>query len=113
MMVNLSRPAFAHSPRIAPSRAPGVLGRRHDLRACVHDALGAVEQLPDVDAHQRGGNHAEVGERRVAPADVRRVEEDALEAVALRVLLHLRAGVCDGDEVLAGFSLTLADLPYQ
>ena len=61
----------------------------------------ALEELAGVEAHGRGGNHAEVRERRVASADGRQAIENVAEAVALGDLLHLRAGVGDRDKVAA------------
>ena len=65
--------------------------------------FGAVEELLGVDAHGGGGNHAEIRERGVAPANGRQSVEDVAEAVAFGDLLHLGAGIGDGDEVAAGF----------
>ena len=52
----------------------------------------------NVDAHARGRNHAEIGERRITPADTGQSEEDAPEFVLLGDLLHLRSRIRDGDE---------------
>ena len=48
-----------------------------------------------------GRHHAEVRERREASADCGVAVEDIAEAVRLGHLLHLRAGIGDGDEVAA------------
>ena len=78
--------------------------RRRDSRARRHSArtpapsLGAVEQRAEVDADERRRHQAEVRERRVAAADVRRVAEDRAEVRVVRQLLERRAGVGDGDE---------------
>src|SRR6266849_3132328 len=58
-----------------------------------------LEDLGDVDAHQRAGHEPEIAERRVAPADVRRVAEYPAEAVVLRELLQRRARIGDGGEM--------------
>ena len=78
-----------------------VLLRRGKLRhvARMH---GAVEQRVHVDARERRRHHAEVRQRGVAAADIRHVDEDLMEPVALRVFDQLRAGIGDGDEALAG-----------
>ena len=65
----LSRPRRASSPSARPSHRPELASRV----AVVHGDLGdlrAVQQRVDVDAHQRRRHEAEVGQRRVAPADV-------------------------------------------
>ena len=67
----------------------------------MHGVVGAIEQLGNVSAHQRERNHAEVRERGVASADIRRIEEDAAEAIMRSLLGKLGAGIGDGDEVLA------------
>ena len=75
-------------------------GRRRRPRP---SALVRCEKLAGVEAHGRGGNHAEVRERGVAPADGGQSVKDVAEAVALGDQLHLRAGIGDGDEVAARF----------
>ena len=77
-----------------------VLGRL-EVRARLLGDLRALEDRPHVDAGQRGGDEPEVRERRVAPADLRVVEERAAEAVLLGEVDQRRAGVGDGDEVAA------------
>ena len=49
------------------------------------------------------GHHAKVGEGRVASAYAGNAEEDFAELITLRHLLHLGAGIGDGDEMLSGF----------
>jgi len=56
--------------------------------------------------HDGRGDQSEIGEYRVATADVRPAEKDAPKTVALGHLLHLRARIGDGDEVTAGFLRT-------
>src|SRR3989449_10491186 len=73
-------------------------------------SVGAMERVLDVDAHDGGRDYAEVGQRRIAPADVRHARKDIAELVLLRQLLQQRARVGDRDEVFAG-SVAL-DLPH-
>ena len=61
----------------------------------------SLEQLHDVDAHERAWHQPEVGQRRVAAADVRWVGEYPAEAVVLRQRLERRARIGDGRELLA------------
>ena len=76
----------------------------------MNDSLCAIEQLLDIHAHQRGRDEAEVGERRIATADVGRVEKDALETIARRVRFYLGTGIGDGDEAFARILFALRDL---
>src|SRR6185295_15346300 len=65
-----------------PGEAPD---RQAEMEARIEDRIGRptrlehlgrrIEQGVDVDADERGWREAHVGERRVAAADVRRVEE--------------------------------------
>src|SRR5688572_19766230 len=71
------------------------------MHAGVKRALGPIKQRLEVEALQRGWNHPEEGERRVAPTDVRRVKEYPAEAVTFGHLLHQRSGIGYGDEILA------------
>ena len=61
-----------------------------------------VEKFRDVDSLNRAGNRAEIRKRRIAAADAGQAEENVAEAARLGHLLHVRAGVGDGDEVLPG-----------
>src|ERR1700674_415562 len=61
----------------------------------------AREELAGVEAHRRGGNHAEVRERGVASADGRQAVENVAEVVALGDQLHLRARIGDRDKAAA------------
>ena len=100
--VTLSRPSLASAPRSRPRVAPGFPGGSASVGLALLDGdLGMIQDLGDVQAHQGGGDHAEVGQGGVSAADVAGVEEDLAEAVALGVGLHLGAGVGDGHEVLA------------
>jgi hypothetical protein len=72
----------------------------------VHHQFRAVEYASDIDAHQRRRHHAEVRERRIAPADARHAEEHLTEPLALGNLLKRRAGIGDGHEVTAGMRLS-------
>ena len=102
MMVSLSRPN-----RLAPSAEDRA---QHDARVLLggdrryagrHHLVGAIQELRDVDPHDRGRHEPEVRERRVAPADVGPAGEDVPEPVDLGHLLQLRPGVGDGDEAAA------------
>ena len=68
-------------------------GRRHPRRL--------VQQRVEVEAEQGGGRQPDVGQRRVAAADVGRVEEHRPEGVAVRDRLDRGVGVGDGHEVIA------------
>ena len=81
----------------------GVLLDGHRRHAGTHHLLGPVQELGHVHAHDGGRNQAEVGEHRVAAADVRPAEKDLPKTVALGDLLHLRARIGDGDEPAARF----------
>ena len=79
----------------------GIVLRRHGCPAALHHALGPLEQRLDIAAHDGKRNHAEKGERRIASADVGRIQKHAAEVVALGVGDQLRAGIGDGHEVTA------------
>ena len=51
----------------------------------------------------RGGHHAEIRKRGITSADAGQAEEDVAEVIGFGDLLHLRAGIGDGDETVAGF----------
>src|SRR5581483_10569905 len=57
--------------------------------------LRAVEELPDVDAHERRRHHPERRQRGVATADRQLAREDGVELVLARVLLEVGAWVGD------------------
>ena len=69
---------------------------RHSARR-LHLAR-SVEDCRDVCAHQCGWNHTEQGQRGVAAADVRRVDEDVAEPFGERALVQRGAFVGDRDE---------------
>jgi hypothetical protein len=70
-------------------------------RATLPDhVLSAAEELRDVQALNRGGDEAEVRERRIAAADCGLAVKDVTEAVRLSNSLHLRTWVSDRDEAL-------------
>jgi hypothetical protein len=72
--------------------------------------VSPVEQAGYVEAHEGGGNHAEVGEGGVTAADVGVGLEDATEAVLFGQFLQGGVGVGDGDEVFTGrIAFGLAD----
>src|SRR5579863_8291126 len=81
----------------------GVLVRGDNGGARVNHFFHAVEELQHVHALDGGGNHSEIRERRVAAADAREPVKNVAEAIVLGDLLHLRAGIGDGDESLPHF----------
>ena len=78
--------------------------------ACVHHLLDSQEEALEVDTHERGGDHPEDGQRRIAAADRRLPGEDAAEAALAREWLELRAGVGDRRE---GFAPPAGALPEE
>ena len=70
--------------------------------------VGDLQEFRKVEAHDGAGNRAEVRERGVAAADTGNAGEDVAEAAVFRDLLHLGAGIGDGDEMAADF--LVADL---
>ncbi len=71
MSVILSRPALAAVPRMRPSITPGFCSTGGGGLAGIDHLFGAREKFASIESHGRGGNHAEVGERRVASANRR------------------------------------------
>ena len=65
----------------------------------VHCAERAVEQQVDVVSGDRRGRDPDERERGIATADVRIVLEVGAERLSLRLLVELRAGIGDRDEV--------------
>ncbi len=63
------------------------------------------QQFCNVQAHDGGGHHAEVGQRGIPAADARHTHENLTELISFRDLLHLGARVSDSDEAVAGFLL--------
>ena len=107
-MVTLSRPLLAAVPEDRSQHRAGILFDRHVGSAGIHHFLRALQKFVDIEAHQRRGHHAEIRQRRVAPADARHTVEDVAKAIGLGHLLHLRAGIGDGDEVAAALPAPLA-----
>ena len=92
------------SQNCAQDRA-GILVRRNFRLAGLHHFLGALKKFAEIQPHDGGRDHAKVGKGRVASANAGNAEKDFAEVIALGHLLHLGAGIGDGDEVLAGFIL--------
>ena len=67
--------------------------------------LRVFQEFLNVQAHDRGGNHAEVGNRGIAATDAWHTHEDPAELISFGDLLHLGARIRDSDEVIAGFFL--------
>ncbi len=88
----------------------GIILHGHVRSARVRHLLCPPEEPRHVEAHDRGRDHAEVGERRVAPADRWQAEEDLAEPVGLGDLLEPRARIGDRDESAAR-ALRPDDLP--
>ncbi len=82
-----------------------VLQRRHAVGAGPRHRATGLEELAHVDARGGGGHQAEIRQHRVAAADPLVAVEDPAEPVILRDLLHVRAGIGDGDEMVAGAPL--------
>jgi hypothetical protein len=71
-----------------------------------------VEHALDVHASQRGRDEAEVGEHRVAPADIRVVLEHVAEATLARKLPERAAGVGDRAEARAVAAAALEEVAH-
>ena len=99
--VTLFRPASAASPRMAPSHAAGIFQRGHAGGAGLRHPVRPMQQGLDVDADQRRRHQAEVGQRRIAAADVGRIDEGAAEPALAGEPLERRAGIGDRDELRA------------
>lgn len=65
--------------------------------------VGAGDELGHVHPHERGRDKAKVGERGIASANIRIVEENAADLMLPHEGFEATAGVGDGDEVLTGF----------
>ncbi len=102
-IVTLSRPVFCERAENRAEKRAGIFVSGNGRRAGVHHFLGAIKKLRDVESLNRAGNHAEIRKRGIAPADARRAEENVAETIGFGHLLHMRAGIGDGDEVLPGF----------
>ena len=93
---------FAASARIAPSDRPGFSLALRQAGSRVHHALRSLQECADVNARQRGGNHAEIGQGGVSSADIRRSRENPAEFLFASQLLRGRPRIRDGDEIFAG-----------
>ena len=80
----------------------GIVLGRHAAGAGVDHALGSLEQSAHVHTLQRGRDHAEVRQGRVAAADIRLAVNDSAELVLARQLFERRSGIGDGHKVLPG-----------
>ena len=78
---------------------PGVAGRRPGRQALPLHLCRRRQQTGQVHANQRGRRQPKVRQRRIAPADVRVVEESPAETLGLRQLRQGRIRVGYGDEV--------------
>ncbi len=102
-MVTLSRPLRAAVPRMIPNRTPGFCSTGNTGPASFDHFLSAGQESAHVQTHERAGHHAKIRERGITPADAGQAGKNMAEAIGLGDLLHLRAGVGDGDEAAAGF----------
>ncbi len=72
---------------------------------CSDHFLRGYQKLFHVQAHDRGGHHAEIRKRRIAPSDAWHTEKDFTEFFGYGGLLQLRAGIGDGDEAVPNLFL--------
>ena len=86
-----------------PRSTPGLASAGESSAAGLDHFRGVGEEFGNVDAHDGGGNHAEIGERGVAAADAGDARKNFAKFVALGDFLHFRAGIGDGDEAIADF----------
>src|SRR5258708_40262336 len=63
--------------------------------------MSGLEKLRHIEAHHSGRNHAEIRERGITATDARDATENFPEFIALGDLLHLGAGIGDGNELTA------------
>ena len=89
------------SPIARPSETPGLAAGSGSRQAPEH-RRGRREQRVEVDPDERRRHEPDVGQRRVAAADVGRVEEDLAEVVVVLDVPRRSARVGDGGEVGAG-----------
>ena len=83
---------------MVPSTTPGFSSAATDGMQAATISSVRSEELRHVYPHDRGRHESEVGERRVAPADVGPAGEDMSEPVHLGGLLQLRPWIRDRDE---------------
>ena len=69
-----------------------------------------LEEFCNIQPHDGGRNHAEIGNRGIAATDARHTHEDFAEFICFSDLLHLRARVGDGDEAVASFFFSYCSL---
>ncbi len=105
MIVSLSRPWRAATPRIAPRMTPG-FSTGGALTAQERTISAARSRKSDVvDADRRRRHHAEIGQYRIAAADRRHAVEHAAEPFRPRHLLDRGARIGDRDEMRCRFGL--------
>src|SRR4029077_1632033 len=83
-----------------------ILVRGDSSAAGLHHFLSVLEEFRDVEAHDRRGNHPEIGQRGIASANAGHAEENVPELVGFGDLLHFGAGIGNSDEAVAGFLRT-------
>jgi hypothetical protein len=76
------------------------------LATSSHHFRGAFQKLPGVESHHRRRHHAEIGEHGIATADRRQAVKNVPEVIRFGDLLHLGAGISNGDEMAPGFVRT-------
>src|SRR5579862_1562069 len=103
-LVGEERELVASRPRERPDREtqmePGVVGRGGLPALAEHRRRGG-EQGVEVDADERRRDEPDVGQRRVAAADLRRVQEDLAELIVVGDRFAAPARIGDGGEEVA------------
>ena len=94
-------PPGGAAPIAAPSTTPGLSATGTAGARGGGELHARADQRADVGADQRRRHQAEVRQRRVAPADVGRVDEHAPVVLLLGELAEARRRIGDGDEVRA------------
>ena len=89
-----------------PELQPRILRQRHVGAAVVHHYRGPFEKVIEFHAKAGGGNHAEMGEHGIAPADLRPAVIDRPKALLLGHLLERGTGIGNGHEMPAGLLFT-------
>ena len=95
----LVSPVAAQLAEDRPQAETRVLRDRYRSRACLGHTARPVEERPNVDPGERGGDQSEVRERGVPTSHGRDCEERLAKVSVLGQLLQGRSWVGDGDEV--------------
>ena len=114
----MSRPWAANSPRSAPRTAPFMLPCR-PAKFAFRGRRGPLQKAFHIHPDQRRRDEAEAGEGRIAPADLRVVEEGVAETVLPGEIRQRASGIGDRDEMAPrlfapSFSATrLIKIPHE